>query len=243
MIRAYCFILMIVITAYSLHAQSETTPYQLRPFSAEYIAYVWGSPQGTASMQLDSLDHKVYSLLYQSHVSKFFLSDKRTEHSIFMLEGENIIGKEYHYTRSGTGKDTSMSVEFHPQNKQIHIDYGKKSVELPWEGEIDNQLYRLQISEYLSQRKREFDIPFINYRGEKKQYHFVVEGEERLELPYGELNTIKVTIKRNSNARKTYAWYAKSLNYQLVRLQQFKDGKEQGDIKLSKFRFSTADPS
>jgi hypothetical protein len=239
MIRAWCLILMIVINAHLAHAQSQTERFQFQPFNAEYIAYVWGSPQGTASMELDFLDNQVYSLLYQSHVSKFFLSDKRVEHSIFTLEGSRLVAKEYHYTRSGTGKDKSLSVEFHPENSQISIDNGKKSFDLPWEGEIDNQLYRLQISDKLATGEREFDIPFINYRGEKKQYHFVVEGQERLVLPFGELNTIKVTIKRNNSARETYAWYAATLNYQLVRLQQFKDGKEQGDIKLSKFTFTS----
>ena len=39
----------------------------------------------------------------------------------------------------------------------------------------------------------------------------------------------------DSNKRETFAWFAPSLNYTLVRLQQFKEGDEQGDIKLKSF--------
>ena len=37
---------------------------------------------------------------------------------------------------------------------------------------------------------------------------------------------VKVKIIRENAKRETYAWFAPSLNYQLVRLQQFKEGEE-----------------
>ncbi|MFT4994605.1 MAG: hypothetical protein ACI965_001640, partial [Paraglaciecola sp.] len=33
----------------------------------------------------------------------------------------------------------------------------------------------------------------------------------------------------------TSAWFSPELNYQLVRLQQFKDGEEQGEIQLKEY--------
>jgi hypothetical protein len=44
-----------------------------------------------------------------------------------------------------------------------------------------------------------------------------------------------VKLIRDSKKRETFAWFAPSLNYTLVRLQQFKEGDEQGDIKLKSF--------
>jgi hypothetical protein len=47
---------------------------------------------------------------------------------------------------------------------------------------------------------------------------------------------VKLKINRGSSSRETFAWFSPSLDYALVRLQQFKDGKEQGDIKLKNFQ-------
>ena len=58
---------------------------------------------------------------------------------------------------------------------------------------------------------------------------------EQLDLPYGTIEALKVEIERDSSSRVTYAWFAPDLNYQLVRLQQFKDGDEQGDLRLKAF--------
>ena len=60
-------------------------------------------------------------------------------------------------------------------------------------------------------------------------------GTEQLTLPYGMLEGIKVEIVRQNSTRETFAWFSPQLNYQLVRLQQFKDDKEQGDIQLKTF--------
>lgn len=77
---------------------------------------------------------------------------------------------------------------------------------------------------------------FINYRGEPREYKISVVANEQLELPYGVLDSVKLKINRGSSSRETFAWFSPSLDYALVRLQQFKDGKEQGDIKLKNFQ-------
>ena len=76
---------------------------------------------------------------------------------------------------------------------------------------------------------------FVNYRGELRTYGVEVVAKESLSLPYGEFDTVKVKLIRDSKTRETFAWFAPSLNYTLVRLQQFKDGEEQGDIKLKSY--------
>jgi carbamoylphosphate synthase large subunit len=46
---------------------------------------------------------------------------------------------------------------------------------------------------------------------------------------------VKVKVKRESNKRQTFAWFAPSIDFVLVRIQQFKEGEEQGDIRLSSY--------
>jgi hypothetical protein len=40
---------------------------------------------------------------------------------------------------------------------------------------------------------------------------------------------------RKNSSRETIAWFSPQLNYQLVKLKQFKDGDEQGEIRLKYF--------
>ena len=102
---------------------------------------------------------------------------------------------------------------------------------------FDNQLFRVDLPRKLANNDTQFIYNFINSRGEKRQYIFEVMETTNLTLPYGQINAIKVRINRNSSSRLTYAWFAPSLNFNLVRLQQFKDNKEQGDMQLKSFAY------
>ncbi len=211
-----------------------TSPPNLQPYKASYTAYKWGDDVGEANIELSKLGENQYSLLYTSKVSKFFLSDKRSEHSIFSVDEKSVVPSQYFYSRSGTGPDKSLKVTFSQnENGEIHVDNGNAFV---WNGEFDNQIYRLDIANKLADGRTSLEYDFINYRGELRHYGVKVINEEVLSLPYGEVEAVKVKLIRDSKKRETFAWFAPSLNYTLVRLQQFKDGDEQGDLKLKSFK-------
>ncbi|XOV78228.1 MAG: DUF3108 domain-containing protein [Aestuariibacter sp.] len=210
---------------------------QLTPFEAKYDAYRNGSKLGYAVMQLSKTDNNQYKLYYKSDVSIFFLSDKREETSIFKLSDEGrLLPWQYHYKRTGTGRDKSLSLTFNEKTNEITIN--KKST-INWNGEWDNQLYRFDLQSQLRQKAEDIQYDLINYRGQKKQYGFEVISEEMLQLPYGQINAIKVKTIRSNTKRLTYSWFAPDLDYLLVRLQQFKKGDEQGDIQLSSLTVSS----
>ncbi|BDX06687.1 DUF3108 domain-containing protein [Planctobacterium marinum] len=210
---------------------------QLKPFFAKYTAYRNGSDIGHAVMSLEKAENG-YKLFYQSDVSIFFLSDTRSETSYFNIVDGQFVPHTYAYLREGTGRDKSLDLTFN-DDKTITIKNRKKQAStINWQGEWDNQLYRFDLQRQLKQGVTETRYNLINYRGELKTYGFEVAGEEVLKLPFGKLNTIKVKTIRNNNRRVTWSWFAPDLNYQLVRLQQFKEGDEQGDIQLSEYRVS-----
>ncbi|MCW8092430.1 DUF3108 domain-containing protein [Alteromonas sp. ASW11-130] len=203
---------------------------QLVPFKAEYIAYKWGDDIGKAELKLEKLSKNQYSLTYSSDVSKFFLSDKRYEHSIFTVRNNHLVPHQYYFSRTGTGADKKLKLKFvEKPERQILVN---ESTSQDWHKELDNQLYRIDLPRQLAAGKESLSYDFINYRAEIRNYQIDVVDKETLVLPYGKLDTIKVQIIRQSSSRETYAWFAPALDYNLVRLQQFKDNDEQGDIKL-----------
>jgi len=220
-------------SACALTSENATNTVPLQPYEAVYTAYKWGDDIGEARIKLESLSNAQYSLTYSSKVSKFFLSDKRYEHSIFKIEDNALLPIEYHYTRTGTGPDKKLSVIFDARNGgKISINNGD---EFLWNGQFDNQIYRLDLANQLASGQTNLRYEFVNYRGQLRSYGVEVVATEKLTLPYGDYDTVKVRLIRDSKTRETFAWFAPSLNYALVRLQQFKDGEEQGDIKLKSF--------
>lgn len=234
----HSFLLALTLCVAPMSAFSEDNPVDgmlasLSPYEAIYTAYKWGDDVGNASITLRSLGNDQYSLNYSSKVSKFFLSDKRSEHSIFFIKDGEVTPSKYYYSRSGTGPDKSLEVTFNTSdNGSIVVD---DEARFTYSGEFDNQIYRLDLAQQLARGETSFSYRFINYRGQQREYGVEVVDSEVVSLPYGDVQALKVKLIRESKTRETFAWFAPSLDYALVRLQQFKDGDEQGDIRLKKF--------
>jgi hypothetical protein len=212
----------------SVYAATE----QLVGFEAEYIVYRFGRSLGKAKLSLKADKDNLYRLDYYSKVSAFFLSDIRSETSFFSLNDTQLQPYTYSYSRSGTGSNKSTKIQFDAEKSTVTIN---KSQPIPWLGQLDNQLYRLDVQLKLASGKREFIYDIVNNRGELRHYELKVVGKEQLNLPFGMIEGIKVKILRNNSSRETIAWFSPQLNYQLVKLKQFKDGDEQGEIRLKYF--------
>jgi hypothetical protein len=202
------------------------------PFVAKYDAFRHDNDIGTAELKLSASSKDVYELKYASKVSRFFISDKRYETTTFSFKDGKITPITYDFKRKGTGPNQSLNAKFDAKSKTIVIS---EQENLAWDGELDNQLFRIDISRQLAQDKKQFEYKFLNYRGQKRQYNIEVVANETIELPYGNIEAIKVKVNRGNSKRETFAWFAPTLDFVLVRLQQFKDGEEQGDIRLKTY--------
>lgn len=205
----------------------------LEPYSAKYVALRDGSEIGFAELDLESLGDHHYKLRFYSDASLFLIYDKREEISLFRHEDQKLIPQKYSFNKKSTFKNDRLNLEFDQESGQIRVEKKKSQENMEWLGEFDHQLYRLAAQKLLSEGKTDFEFDLINYRAERKHYGFEVQGEEVLELPYGKIKALKVKTIRQSKKRVTYTWFAPELDYILVRMQQFKEGKEQGDIRLS----------
>lgn len=205
----------------------------VEPFEAKYKASRGGKDIGEAEYRLSKNGNNQFTLFYKSDLSLFVFSDKREETSIFKLDDNQAVKPiTYRYRRTGFGKSKELDLNFDSNKKQISFAKGDP---INWNNEWDNQLYRLDLQLKLKAGVKKAEYDLINYRGQKKTYAFEVVAEEMLTLPYGKISAIKVKTIRNNKKRETYSWFAPDLDYVLVRLRQFKDGKEQGDIQLTSF--------
>ncbi len=214
---------------------NESEDFSFKPFNADFVAYRSGSDVGTAKLNLTHIKDDTYKLTYHSKLSKFLLSDKRLEETQFIITNKkSLVPLKYEYYRSGTGPNKRLNIVFNDKRKTVEIN---DESTIDWDGELDNQLFRIDLAKKLADGQTNVSYDFFNYRGEKRHYELEYVKTEALVLPYGQVKAMKVKINRETRKRVTYAWFAPSLNYNLVRLQQFKKGKEQGDIQLSKFKY------
>lgn len=228
------FISMILILGltFSTNNRADVNTEQLVGFEAGYIVYRFGRNLGKAKLSLKVDDNNLYRLDYYSKVSAFFLSDIRSETSFFTFNNKQLYPQTYAYSRSGTGSDKSTKIHFDAENSKVVINQAQP---IEWSGQLDNQLYRLDVQLKLASGTREFVYDVVNNRGELRHYELKVVGKEQLDLPFGMVEGIKVKIIRKNSSRETVAWFSPQLNYQLVKLKQFKDGDEQGEIRLKYF--------
>jgi hypothetical protein len=223
---------LILGLTFSTHNRAGANTEQLVGFEAGYDVYRFGRNLGKAKLSLKADDNNLYTLNYYSKVSAFFLSDIRSEVSYFSFDNKQLHPQTYTYNRSGTGSDKSTKIHFDAENSKIKINQAQP---IKWSGQLDNQLYRLDVQLKLASGAREFVYDIVNNRGEFRHYKLKVVGKEQLDLPFGMIEGIKVKIMRKNSSRETIAWFSPQLNYQLVKLKQFKDGDEQGEIRLKYF--------
>jgi len=205
----------------------------LIPFTAKFDAFRYGKKLGYASLALSKQADNHFKFEYSSKVSFFFLSDKRYETSEFTVVDNRIKPETYKYKRTGTGADKRASVTFDSVSQKILVN---NEPSFDYLDQFDNQVYRLDLQAKLAEGQTEFHYDIINDRGQLRQYQLRVIGTDQLDLPFGKIQGIKVAMVRENSTRETFAWFSPQLNYQLVRLQQFKDGEEQGDIQLSEYQ-------
>lgn len=223
--------LRISVLAVLLFCQS-VSAFSLIPFNAQYKAFRSGMELGNASQTLSQQHAGQYTLAFRSSASFLFLSDKRSEISTFLVTGAQLLPKHYQFSRTGTGKDRNTEIRFSPDSKQIRINQDKT---LPWHGELDNQLFHLDIRRRVAAGETRFSYQTINEKGRPDEETFEVIGQEKLTLPIGDIDTVKLQKVRANSTRETFIWLAPELEYQMARLRQLKDGKEQLDIQLESY--------
>jgi len=158
---------------------------------------------------------------HESSFSAKTLAAKVQESSQFSWQRCSPRPSAYLYERKGLLKRKKTLLQtFNWENQQVTSNSGKTSstFDLP-EQSTDKLSYQLAIRCDLKQGNTVLDYQVVDKK-RVKQYSFKIIGEEPLETPLGILNTVKVERIRDANERQTFLWFAKELDYLLVKLEQ-----------------------
>lgn len=243
MINKLCFAITVLCTFSTLAEQVDNTiehknSIAITPFTAEYSILHKSSPVGKGTRSLKALDDGLFEYSYQTNIEWLIFSDEREERSILSVHNHHVTPQEYHYERSGTGRDKSYFWTFDVAENRATDKKNKVSHNINFPKNIQDKLSyhlqnRLQLME--NPEQKHFVYPVISTSGSIKNYVYQYDGEEELMLPYGNLQTIRLKREVIEKKRITYAWFAPELDYALVKLYQSKSGAEQFEAQLTKF--------
>lgn len=189
-------------------------------FQKAFTASYYGSYKGwrvDATQQLSSLPDKRWEFTVNANNPIGNIHQQST----FTLGGNKTFNSErYLHERKILFKTYLEETLFDWKNKQANSkrDERTRSVTIQG-GELDDLNYQLALRCDLLAGNTEFHYSVVDWN-EVDDLVFKVIGEEKLETDLGLLDTVVVKRIRNNNNRITTLWFAKDLNYQMVKLLQ-----------------------
>jgi len=142
------------------------------------------------------------------------------EKSFFKISTSGkIISQEYSYQKKILVNKSNLETLF-DWTKKHAITTGAKTGDVALQGgEFDNLNYQLALRCDLMAGKSSFFYPVVD-RKEVDNLEFKIMGEEVLDTKLGKVNTVIVKRVRNNNNRITTLWFAKDIDYVMVKLLQ-----------------------
>ncbi len=217
-------------------AATTEQPSALTTYDARYEVQRGGSNYGEALRTLKQNADGLYQLENETEISFLFLSDVRRYDSTFAFADGQIEPQTFAFKRSGTGRNKGIRVRFEVDTQKVIEVEAEAPLPVTWHNNLMDEASMLEQLRYDLQHSdaKEFSYQVVDDKGANDAQKFRRLGSEQLQLPYGEVEAVKVERVRESKKRETMYWFAPELNYVLVKMQQRKEGDEVATLLLER---------
>lgn len=196
-------------------------------YTAHFDATVAGIKMGEIERSLKLNQDGLYeltTLIYTTGLLSVFRPDRFEEHSFWRWQDNAPVPVRYTYHYSGNKGDVYEQLDFNWEKMQVKsLRDGKTTVVEIEQGVVDKLSYQVALVRDLRLGKKEFAYQVAD-RGKVRTISYKVIGEEKLDTPWGQQQTIKVERVTDSNERITILWFAPDLDFMVVRLVQNDSG-------------------
>lgn len=189
----------------------------LTPFVATYVATMNGRMvDDNAKQRLTYQGNGNYTYSALAKNILFELED----YCSFSTSDNRIKPLKYKSSRGSIFKKNKKHVAFDWQRMQAQFQSKKWKGELPLEeNSLAPQCTTLELARQLMLGNTQMNLVEVT-PGKSKPKRFKVVGEERIKLPYGDVETVKVKRISLDNEKQTYIWFAPALNYLAVKVEE-----------------------
>ena len=237
--RMYYSLAALICLMFSTVASAAGVP---ENFHAVYQLHISSFPIGEARVELAAQADGRYrysSHTYSTGLTRVFRNDKVLESSLFKLHNQQLRPLEYRFDHTGSKKERHAYLKFDWTKGEVAntVEGHTWEMDIP-DNALDKLVVQLAVMMDLDAGKQEL-VYAIADGGKLKEYTFAIVGKEKLRVPAGEYETVKLERLRKDNDRTTYLWCAPSLGYLPVRIKQIEH--EDGVTYLSELKQSSLD--
>ncbi|GAA3959380.1 hypothetical protein GCM10022278_17070 [Allohahella marinimesophila] len=204
---------------------------ELVPITAKYSAsYKKGVPiKGSAVRSLERLEDGVWD--YRFNVESWVVDI--TERTKLRWENNQVVPLRYEYERSGWVAGRERSYEFDYEADKVHVNRDGDKLDAPLTKDLLDKLgYQLQLRMDLASGLSEMSYDVAHRSGSRKM-EFAVIGEETITANGSQVPSVIVErVRDEDDGRMTKLWFAKNLNYVLVKMEQKEPDGEEYEILL-----------
>jgi hypothetical protein len=202
----------------------------LHPFHASYNVNYKGFNAGSTSLKLEKDGQGVYT--YESRanargVFRIAFSDEITQTSWFVIADGHVVPVRYRADDGSKKTDRDIEIEFDWESERARgvAEQEKVNVAVP-EGAQDAM--SIQAAHLLDLVRGEQAMSYAMVDKDRvKEYHYKLEGTQRLSTAIGDLDTVIYRVERPGSKRVTRTWHAPSLGFLPVRGERLRDGKRE----------------
>jgi hypothetical protein len=194
---------------------------------------------GTSHHTVKKIAHDLYLAESFSTPNITVLPFKSFEKSIFKRNNNQLIPQEYEYEIVEKGQRKIGKLKFDWKHKKIKVIQGESHPisilpALAQDKVSENIQLRLHLQQDLQKGKDSYSYIVVE-RNKIKTYTFNVLGQEKIQTPLGEFDTVKIEHVSDDQKRKTLAWFAKDLHYLMVKVQQYRTNGMMGESTINTF--------
>lgn len=238
------FILTGLLTGLSGYAAAASPA---EPFEAEYVLYSRGFEVAHVTRMLEQAPDGTYTLSSDSKtvgMASLFRDDRIHERSHWQLTESGMQPLNYVYDHRGSKRNRQVNIDFDWDAERVRMDINDDHWHMDLEpGTLDKLLYQLALMHDLQLNGEQQTRYRVADGGSIRDYDFEPLGNERVETPMGEFDTVKMARYRDDSDRETILWCAEALGYLPVKVVHIEPDGLQTTTLLKSYRKLPSDTS
>lgn len=225
-------LLLLVFSAFNPSAAQ--TEVSVPTFQAHYDVRINGIKVAKSRFSLTRKGDNEF--LYEQNseaigIASWFKREKVRETSHWKLTEQGIQPVTYRYSRKGGSDDREVELIFDWQSHRVEnrVKDQPWSMDIP-DGALDKLVMQIAMLLDIQSGETHFKYPIAD-GGRLKHYEFKVVGEEKIKLPSGKVNTIKLA-RLDDDRDQTFIWVAPEMQFIPVRFLKIKKSGLKYEIRF-----------
>lgn len=210
-------------------------------FTAKYVISTGGLKTGKATVSLSCGDDGDYLYRQESEptgLASLFAPNRAVQTSRWRFGPDGRVRPlEYEASQRGGDDDANVHLQFdwvaHRVRNTGAGDHW--TLHMP-DDTLDPLSMTLALMDGIERGHTRFDYP-VAVRGRIKHYRFSKVGDEKVKLPFGSFDAVRVA-RTDEDEDKSWIWSAPALHYLPVRYLKRKSGGVEIEMRLEQVRFS-----